>query len=687
MKTRFTAIAILAACLFAFPAPARAEEDRVTLDTIVVTADRTKETLREVTQNVTVITSEEIEHSPADNVVELLKREGIQTNWSGSVNYGNQGIVMRGGKSSMHGFDLAGDVLVLVDGRRAGSDNFSLIGLNNVERIEIIRGPGAVQYGSAAIGGVVNIITKRGGEKPEVNLEAGFGSYDTQRYKGFASGRAGQFDIAAWAGYATGGNPKDGNGNRLRNSGMEHLIRYGFNAGWNFNENNRLGVSFHGMDGKRMEMGPASSSAYANQYQDRDYYLMDISYEGAADDDALSWLARYYFGRTSYHLNRESRRAASYGQRDEYSNNENEIQGGQVQMTFAGIDRIRLTGGMDVLYYDMEQNQPYSLHTTTRQANYTDSDYLNVGTFLLGKLYLLEQRNLILSAGGRYDYFKIHTDSDFAPGTAASRQTDNRTSVDSFIPSFGVAYSPWDFLKLRANYSRAFRMPTPRQLGGLFIMGGSSVFVGNPDLDPEESRTWDAGFDVMYEAASFSFTYFNTKYKDMITPLPAGSVPGRPNDRPYVNLSRAYVEGVEAALRYDLGRQFGWPVKAEPYVSLTHLGSFRDGNHNTLPDLAENTISWGLSFEHPRIGFAAGLDFTYFDKRVDRVAADGSNQYTPGGATVADVSVSQRIMEFEGGGDLKLKFSLLNLFDKYYTTNKSDYMPGRTFYAGIAYTF
>lgn len=687
MKKCFTGIAVLAACMLASPAAAQETDERITLDTVVITADRTKEKLREISQNVTIITSEEIEHSPAVSVVELLKKEGIQTTWSGSVNYGNEGVVMRGGKSSTHGLDLAGDVLVLVDGRRVGSDNFSLIGLNNVERIEIIRGPGAVQYGSAAIGGVINIITKRGKDKPEVNLEAGFGSHDMQRYKGFASGKAGQFDIAAWASYATGGNPKDGEGNRLNNSGMEHLMKYGFNAGWNFNDKNRLGISFNGMDGNRMEMGPSSTSTYGNQYQDRDYYLMEMLYEGGIRDDSLSWLARYYFGRTSYDLNRESLRTASYGERDKYSKSVNKLQGGQAQMTFAGADRFTLVGGMDVLYYDMEQDQPYSLHTTARQANYTDSDYLNIGTFLLGKLHLLEKRNLTLSAGGRYDYFRVNIDSDFAPDTTAFRKTDEKTTVDNFIPSFGIAYSPLDFLKLRANCSHAFRMPTPRQLGGIFAMGGTTTFIGNPDLDPEESRTWDVGFDVMYKAVNFSFTYFNTKYKDMIVALPAGSVPGSPNDRPYANLSRAYVEGVESALRYDLGHQFNWPVKVEPYVSLTHLGSFRDGDHHTLPDLAENTVSWGLNFEYPEIGLASSLDFTYFDRRVNSVASDGSKEYTPGGATVVDFSLSQRIAEFEDGGDLKIKFSLLNLFDKYYTTNGDDYMPGRTFYVGMAYTF
>ncbi len=674
MKTCFAAILALAACIVPAPGQAQEKDDRVTMNTVVVTADRAEEKLRDVPQNVTIIGREEIELSPADNIVGLLKRHGIQTSWSGSANYGGEGIVMRGGKSSMHGFDLAGDVLVLVDGRRVGSDNFSIMGLNNVDRIEIIRGPGSVQYGSGAIGGVINIITKRGQEKPEINLEAGGGSYNMQRYKGFASGRFEQLDMVAWGSYATGNNYKDGDGNKLANTGMDHLAKFGFNVGWNFNEKNRLGISFNGADGRGMEMGPAVETNYKNQYQDRDYYLAEILYEGATTDDSLSWMARYYFGRTGYKLNRESNRAASLGDRDWYSNNKNEIQGGQAQLTFAGPDRFKLTGGMDVLYYDMNQNQVYGLHNTLTSASYTDSDYLNIGGVLLGKLYLLENWDLVFSAGGRYDYFKVNTDTDYAPGTASYRNLNNDSSVKNFTPSFGVAYTPIDFLKLRANYSHAFRMPTPRQLGGVFGMG-MNTFYGNPDLDPERSRTWDVGFDVMYKALNASFSYFNTRYKDMIdAPAVAGS-----RERHYTNLDRAYVDGIEASLRYDIGQQLDWPVRLEPYVSLTHLCTFRDDSGNDISSVARNTVSWGLNFDYLKIGLASSLDFTYYDKRVSD-ALDG-------GATVVDFSLSQRIVEFEGGGDLKLKLAVLNLFDKYYATSGNDYMPGRTFYAGLSYTF
>jgi vitamin B12 transporter len=157
MKKHITALLIAAVLFqsgpaFAQEAPDAPSRPRV-LDTIVVTADRAREPLREASQNITVISAEEIANSAADSVVDLLKKHGIQTYWTGSANYGNQGIVLRGGRSAMHGFDLAGDVLLLVDGRRAGTENFSFLGLNSIERIEVVRGPGAVRYCPAAMAG------------------------------------------------------------------------------------------------------------------------------------------------------------------------------------------------------------------------------------------------------------------------------------------------------------------------------------------------------------------------------------------------------------------------------------------------------------------------------------------------------------------------------------------------------
>ena len=692
MKNRFSLVfARLAALviggltfLLLSPSIVWAKDAEFELDTIVVTASRISESKREVPSNITVISGEDVQKSTSETVLDVLKSEGIQTSWTGSSNYGDQRIIMRGASTSTYGFDIASDVLVLVDGRRAGTSNFAVLNMNNVERIEVVRGPGSVQYGSSAVGGVINIITKRGQEKPESHLEGGGGSFGAQRYKAFASGRSGKLDVAAWSGYATSGGVKDGRGKRLEYSGMNYMTKYGLNLGWNFNERNRLGFSLEVMEGDKLKNGPAGVTKYGtNQHQNREHYVADIVYDGGTEDETWSWLGRYYFGKTDYELSRESTGAKSMGVRENFSENKTDMHGSQVQLTYAGSNFFSLTGGVDMLYYDMEQNQGRSVHTAATSANYTTSDYLNIGSFLLGKFYPLEDSSLVVTAGARYDHFKVNVDTQYGEGTVRERRLKKTSRVHSFVPSLGVAYSPLDFLKLRSSYGYAFKMPTPRQLGGVYTYGGESLFIGNPDLKPEKSRSWDAGFDMAHSGLTGSFTYFRTNYKDKIIALS----PDSRKERHHKNLEKAYVNGVELALAFDVGEFFEQPYTLEPYANLTHLTKFEDGKGYPLTDVARNTFSWGLKFKHPDWGLQSSLDITYYDSRPNSRSGKQSQTYTAGGASVVDFSLSQRVYGFDEGGELSLKLGVKNMFNKYYTTNTDDAMPGRSVYLGVAYDF
>ena len=153
------------------------------LDEIVVTATRTEEEIDKIPANVTVITREDIEKSTATTVQDLLRNE--------------EGLVIRdlfgtGTQSTvdMRGFGLGKNTLILLDGRRlneidSGSPDWNLIPLENVERIEVVRGNGSVLYGDNAMVGVINIITKKGkAMKPEAEIETRIESFngDTEHF-------------------------------------------------------------------------------------------------------------------------------------------------------------------------------------------------------------------------------------------------------------------------------------------------------------------------------------------------------------------------------------------------------------------------------------------------------------------------------------------------------------------------
>ncbi|WP_161626841.1 TonB-dependent receptor plug domain-containing protein [Desulfospira joergensenii] len=661
-------------------------EESYEMDTVVVTANRTKERLRDVSQNITIFTEKEIRQSGAVSVTDLLKKAGIQVYSDGGASYGNEGVVIRGGRSSMHGFDIAGDILVLVDGHRTGSDFLGNIGLENAERIEVIRGPGAVQYGASAMGGVINVITKRGKEKPEGFIEVGFGSWGEERYKAGASGKKGKLDFAVSAAYSSRDDYELGNGEDFENSDVEDRIRYNFNTGWNFNDTNRLGLTVQGTDTNDAGKGEDEARTYYYYTrQDRDNHSIDLSYEGGSESGSTTWLTRYFQGEVNYDLKRFT---SSSTTQVPLSENANQFRGSQAQVSH-DFGLFRTIAGMDWMSYEFDQRQDGEAASAARQ-NTARSDFDNIGGFLLGEVHLLEKENLTLSAGIRYDDFDVSVNArKIREDVTVSRDIEK----DSWNPSFGIAFSPIDILKLRANYARAFKMPLPRQMTGYTIMK-TTPFVGNPDLEPEKSDNYDLGFDLDWKSWFVSATWFYSDYQDMIGYETHSSADEHYNAKHYwyYNVDSAEIQGIELGVKFDLARTLGYTFQLEPYINWTHLLVFEDGNGWKLPDRSRDSIGTGLVFGSQEVGLTLSLDATYYGTQftVDRETGSSTVESQEkladvGDAWVLDLSCTQRLFKLERHGEVRVKASIHNLFDEYYSTNEDNWMPGRSFYLGLEY--
>jgi vitamin B12 transporter len=177
--------------LMSFAAPASAQSR---LDTIVVSATREPQALSRVSADVVVIDAERIRQSTADSIEDLLRREaGVQVVRNGGPGQ-NASVLIRGAS--------AGSTVVLIDGVRVGSATvgqveFESISLSQIERIEVLRGPGSSLYGADAVGGVVQIFTKRGEGAPRFTANGAIGG-DRSRQGGVGvSGAGGGFDYAA----------------------------------------------------------------------------------------------------------------------------------------------------------------------------------------------------------------------------------------------------------------------------------------------------------------------------------------------------------------------------------------------------------------------------------------------------------------------------------------------------------
>ncbi|MDR1040364.1 MAG: TonB-dependent receptor [Deltaproteobacteria bacterium] len=665
------------------------EERRETgpdLDAIVVSASRVPESLRDVSQSVQVITAADIERTGANDIVDLVKKLGIRTYMEGSDTYGNNGITMRGGRTSMHGFDLGGDILILVDGRRSATDFGSEFEMSAVERIEVLRGPGAVQFGSSALSGVINIITKRGEATPQAKVEAGMGSWSESKLAASGSGMAGKFDFSAAVSRRKRGNYEIPDGGAQENTDLPSRTNYLASVGYNIDDLNRIGLVFHGSNTDSAGKGASeSSNSGANRYrftrQDRNSYTFDLVYEGANQAETMGWMARYFRGETNYELSRYYF-FHDPPAREKFSKSKNEFNGAQAQFSWRP-GMFQLVTGVDWLKYDYDQVQLV--------ANPTDaySTINNIGAFLIGKLHLLQEGNLVLQAGLRYDDFDVNVKANSAVNGSWTRDVD--TSVDKLNPSLGITYNPTEFLKLRANYGAAFKLPLPRQMGGFTYMM-TTPFVGNPDLKPEESTNVEAGFDLEWRGLFFSATYFNTKMKNAITyrTITTASpdyVPGYSSGSYYwyYNAPKATVRGIEVGGSFDVGEYFDLDFRLEPYAYWTRLFRFHDEDTGEpLADRGKDNASFGVQFSYPAYKLSASIDGTWIGPMY---SGSGSSARDISGGTVFDFSIRKALFSTENSGDVYIKANVRNLFNEEYQTTVDDIMPGRSFYVALEYNY
>jgi vitamin B12 transporter len=326
----------------------------------------------------------------------------------------------------------------------------------------------------------------------------------------------------------------------------------------------------------------------------------------------------------------------------------------------------------------------YHHHGTYASDSYTS----DIGLFLMSKLRFLDE-SLIFSFGGRYDKYKLELITD-----------GYNETTSNFVPSVGVAFLPFEWLKLRANYAEGFAMPTPTQ------MAGNQTNLPNNSLKPEESKTFEIGADIYYDFITASFTYFHTDWKNKIV---SNAVPGTfnpNNNNPWFrneNIEGATIAGFEFSLNADLGQAFNQDYILQPYVNVTYLPTRKNKDYSgstssvqaygfdTLYRIAKITVAFGITFTKPSWNFTSTLSARYMGGTISRNYGTGEEvpityiKYNNG--TIVDLSAEKRLLDWGEKGHLNIKGAINNLFDKYDQPYINYPRPGRNFYLGVAYEF
>ncbi len=631
--------------VLACPVTSFAIDEVTNLDQVVVTASRIEELKADQTMNITVLSEEQIKESSAKDLRDLLSTQGFKVR-----EYPNSlsAVQIRGFATDTHGQVVSSYVTILINGRRINTSNLATILMDNVERVEIIRGPGSVQYGSSAIGGVVNVITKKGDTKPSFFIDQTVGSWNYRKTAAGVSGLVKNFDYSLSASRAAQSSYNTGGGDKYDNTGFDSKDRLSANLGYTFLTNQRVGVTYTsyvsddiGSPDQLTTPDPEATVGNAN----RQY---DVVYDGQTADDFLLWSLRYFSGIEEYEN-------FDAGVRSYFRDTEQ--QGANAQLT-AKWDMVQLTAGVDWINYAI---------STSNMDPGKENTYDNPALFSMAKVKLLDDK-LILSAGGRYDSFDIEGD------------TGDSTDATNLSKNFGAAYKISPMVKIRANYAEGFKMPTPSQLFMYtdYSAWGYGIWSGNPDLDPEKSATYEVGVDVVKNSFNASLTYFHTDFENSI----GYSYNAADGVTYYENTGEATVSGYEGSLQFDIGALMGWSSELIPYVSFTYLDTYE--NEETGEDRTYTsalTASYGLTFRNQESGLTANLNFTHTGEQ------DINSSETLDSVTLTDFSVSKKLYDFEKYGDVTLKADIRNLTDEDYAYNAGYPMPGRSFYLSLKYRY
>ena len=676
------------------------------LQEVVVTATKMNLPLKDVPQKVEIIDQKKIQSVPAETLAELLKKvtplDIIQYPGTSAA------VSIRGYAPSAHNRNYT---LVLVDGKPAGSTNLLSMPTDFVERIEVVKGPYSVLYGSDAMGGIVNIVTKRPTKHHSGGSGTiGFGSFGTAKYSGYLSGEIAD-RVRLSIGYSSMEQKKDykiGSRNLIPISETQKLIldkrSYGdhmdhskhslhqYVGMMDFDISRHWGVNFTAS--YVLSEGIEMPGNYWHSYgmSTEDFYRFNISADlkHTTRDNVLTF-SPYY---TDY---LENNYPGASNDASNFISDKNRTR----QFGFKLFDTqtwgdFKLLGGVDMDAFKVTSERFSAIATPTNPFR-PDYNTLSASAFVQGA-YTWE--NLFLNAGVRYTYSRLSIEANDILGNSAT--SDN---YSNFNPSFGVKYFILPSLNVHGSLGTAFYLPDAYQKAGEFTAGGLN-YKGNPDLKAEHAFSYDLGLNYNHgRLLNIDLTYFQTHYTNKII-----TDYSQPAYTTYLNANNGRINGLEVMFSTDLAALFAPRQTLELYASYTHL--FNDvfdskvGDSTVTKDLIgvrKDTGSFGIFYDNGN-RFSARLNARLLGVKLENDwmawtpelrPEIGADDYVEGqGYTPADQILKHPLhlvfdfnTQFRITEGTKIGISVSNLFDENYAEKDGYNMPGRLIMAEMSYTF
>jgi outer membrane receptor for ferrienterochelin and colicins len=632
------ALILSALLLVAAVAPARSVEGadltEMSLETLmqvrVVGASRYEQKLTEAPSFVSIVTKDDIKRFGYRNLNDVLRSiPGVFTSYDRNYNY-----------AGVRGLSPPGDyntrILLVVDGHRVNNNVYDEAQIGNqfpididlVERVEFVRGPSSSLYGSNAFFGILNVVTRRGGDLEGAELSASAASYQT--YKGRATygrafSRGPELLLSGTASDSQGQNlffpayddPATNNGVAVDADGEKFWNAFAKVAWGDF--------TLEGVAGSRKKNVP--TGAYGTTFNDNrtatwdDTYSLDLRYErefsGGVDVTArLFWDDYHYYGDFVFDpvLNKDDAKGKWWG--------------AEIQARKKAWDRHIFTGGVEYRGNTQQDQKNYDVDPSFVYLDDTRSSYV-WSAYLQGEFRLLP--NLILNAGLRYD--------------------DYQTFGGNWSPRVGLIWAPWEKTAVKLLYGSAFRIPNVYEL---YYSDGVAL-APNPALNPETIDTYEAVleqfvelFGVQWKGTAAGYSY---KIKDLITALPYPPDPD--NFTQFQNSDTIDAYGVELELDGRIASGLGGRA------SYSYQKSEVQGTEGSLVNSPRSTAKLALFLPVWQQKVSLNPEVQYYSSRK---TTPGRATESVGGYTVVNLTLfTQELLK-----GLELSATAYNLLDKNY---------------------
>lgn len=651
---------------------AQAEELPVySFDEVVVTATRTENDVKKVPASTQVITQEDIKRGGATSVRNALSMYANIFQKS-KVRGGGHDIIIRG-METKHS-------LVMVNGRRISNEadanglgnamSLDRININDVEKIEIVRGPSSALYGSEAMGGVLNIITK---PSKEQTLLTGLEhtSEDTSHWWHADTGRIGNFSMTL-----------DARFNKINRSMLDTATEsdpYGtaqtYNASLNYYVNDHSYVNAY-MD-------------YYSQHLKTDMgtpAMKPITLTTSSGKMSLSGQAMLE-GTGSKAFKQKNYGISWNGKTDK---NDWQIQAYMSKFNWSDTSNTKVLGsippaGMEGMFnYLLQKKNTYDFnHDEHNMWAIEGRDSLRVNDHhrvTFGAEYV-KDKVAGTGLGGNGD--GVHNITENGKTKSSSEKTlssyaaylqdeieygkwfivpairyDHHSAYGSHTsPKIGVTYNATDHFRIKANYGDGFKAPSVSQLFyDLDRMMGSSYvhLTGNPNLKPEKSKSWDLGVEAEFGKGYGSLTYFDNDVDNLIASIPKGKDSNGHNLYRYENVNKARIKGLENTLGYRFNDTLEFKVTS------TLLDAKDTSAGKDLTQRARLSQIYQLIYDdHKDTGWSAVLWNQLDYKFVTGKTWEKSGESVKKSYSLTNFSLTRKVNK-----DTRVYGSVQNIFDK-----------------------